>query len=151
MRNIRRDVFARDRRGTSHVWLIAITPRARREGREGTLERAREKARVIVANERSRMSGYIYAPGANSPDKAGKPQSALGYAYTYCAAAGRPKIIYHPAGGCASRGERPRVIIARSAIEIAPDLPFPLPRVAYWVIKVIGVGSVCRHCSEIRV
>lgn len=57
-------------------------------------EREREKERVIVANERSRMSGYIYAPGANSPDKAGEPQSALGCACMYCAAASRPKIIY---------------------------------------------------------
>lgn len=94
MRNIYRERHVRaDRRGTSHVWLIAIT---RRRGGvlERTRERVREKERVIVANERSRMSGYIYAPGANSPDKAGKLQSALGCACTRIVQ--RPKIIYHP-------------------------------------------------------
>lgn len=51
------------------------------------------------------MSGYIYAPGANSPDKAGKPQSALGCTYCmyYGGEMGRSKIIYH-SGGWVARG-----------------------------------------------
>lgn len=52
---------------------------------------------------------------------------------------GRSKIIYH-SGGWVARGaeDGPRVIIARSAIEITPDLSSLSHRTVYWIIEVIG-------------
>jgi len=70
-----------DRRGTSHVWLIAIICESSREGGD------------VLKSERE-LSLRMNEAGCRAIFSRQSRQTAIGCACMYCAAVRRPKIIY---------------------------------------------------------